>query len=140
MLYVGVFELLAVLLSTPILMILSGSDEFGESFPVAILVSTAAVIWNYIYNTGFEHWEKRKQIMARNFRVRSIHAVGFEAGLFLICLPLYMLWYGVSLWKAISMEAALLLFFLLYTFFFTLVFDKIFTLNHQNPAHLTDVN
>lgn len=139
LLYVGAFELFATLLSIPVLMLLSGASA-GESWPVAIIVSTTAVLWNYIYNTGFELWEQRQQIMTRTFRVRCVHTLGFETGLFIICLPLYMVWYGVSLWKAISMEAALLFFFLLYTFFFTWAFDKLFPLEHQNPINQTKFN
>lgn len=128
--YVTIFEIIAILSSTVVLMYLSGGDA-SESLPVAIMVSLAAVTWNFIYNTAFENWERRKQVTQRTLLIRSAHAVGFEGGLFLICLPLYMVWYGVSLTKAFTMEATLLLFFLVYTFIFTLVFDKIFTLPHQ---------
>ena len=113
---------------------LSGSDA-QDSLPVAIIVSVTAVIWNYVYNTLFESWERRHQIMDRTLRIRCFHAIGFEGGLLVFCLPIYMLWYGVGLWTAFVMEAALLLFFLVYTFVFTLIFDKIFTLPHlQNQA------
>lgn len=128
--YVTLFEITAVLFSTFVLMALSGSNA-QESLPVAIIISTAAVVWNYIYNTAFEMWENRNQIKARTFIIRCIHAIGFEGGLVLICLPLYMFWYGVGVWAAISMEAALLTFFLIYTFIFTLLFDQLFTLKHQ---------
>ncbi|WP_269900079.1 PACE efflux transporter [Paenalcaligenes faecalis] len=130
--YVTVFEIFAILFSTLILMGLSGSDA-QDSLPVAIIVSVTAVIWNYVYNTLFESWERRHQIMDRTLRIRCFHAIGFEGGLLVFCLPIYMLWYGVGLWTAFVMEAALLLFFLVYTFVFTLIFDKIFTLHHQNP-------
>lgn len=127
--YVTVFEVLGIVFATLVLMALSGG-EAQESLPVAIIVSTAAVIWNFIYNTLFEAWESRNRIQERTFKIRSIHAIGFEGGLFLFCLPVYMLWYGVGIWTALTMEAALLLFFLVYTFVFTLVFDKVFTLQH----------
>lgn len=130
-LYVTLFELLGILFSTLLLMALSKGDA-QESLPVAVIISTAAVVWNFIYNTGFESWELRRQIMVRTFKVRSLHAIGFEGGLLLICLPLYMLWYGVGVWTAISMEIALLTFFLVYTFVFTLLFDQVFVrTNHQ---------
>lgn len=130
--YVTLFEIIAVILSTILLMFLSGGDA-QDSLPVAIMVSFTAVVWNYIYNTIFESWERRQQIMTRSVRIRCIHAVGFEGGLILFCLPIYMLWYSVGVWKAFTMEAVLLAFFLLYTFFFTLLFDKIFTLpQHQD--------
>lgn len=124
--YVITFELLAILLSTFILMKLSGSN-IKQSMPLATLVSLAAVIWNFIFNTLFEYWERRRQIEHRSVIIRSLHALGFEGGLMLICLPLYMVWYHVDLWTAFMMEAALLLFFLIYTFVFTLIFDQIFT-------------
>ena len=129
--YVTLFEIIAVILATFLLMLLSGGDA-QNSLPVAIMVSVTAVIWNYLYNTIFESWERRNQIMTRSVRVRCIHAIGFEGGLIVFCLPIYMLWYSVGVWKAFTMEAVLLAFFLVYTFFFTLVFDKIFTLpQHQ---------
>ncbi|WP_201569917.1 PACE efflux transporter [Psychrobacter nivimaris] len=132
--YVIVFEIVAIISSTFVLMKLSNSDA-SESLPVAMMVSLAAIIWNFIYNTAFEAWERRRRIVRRTLWIRSIHAFGFEGGLVLICLPLYMIWYDVGLVKAFMMEVALLLFFLVYTFTFTLIFDKIFTLpHHSKPA------
>ncbi|WP_101604706.1 PACE efflux transporter [Bordetella trematum] len=133
--YVSLFELFAILLSTLILMALSdGSAQ--NSLPVAVIVSATAVLWNYLYNLGFEAWERRNHVMQRTLRVRCIHAVGFEGGLLLFCLPVYMLWYGVGPLVALGMELTLMVFFLFYTFVFTLVFDKIFTLP-QHYAELT---
>ena len=125
LLYVALFELLGILFSTLLLMAISQGDA-QESLPVAVIISTAAVVWNFIYNTGFEAWEQRRQVLVRTFKIRTLHALGFEGGRLLICLPLYMLWYGVGVWTAISMEIALLTFFLVYTFVFTLLFDQVF--------------
>lgn len=130
--YVTVFEIFAILFSTLILMALSGGNA-QNSLPIAIVVSAAAVAWNYIYNTMFESWERRNQVMIRTLRIRCIHAIGFEGGLLIFCLPIYMLWYKVGVWKAFTMEVTLLLFFLVYTFVFTLLFDKFFTLPNQMP-------
>ncbi|NLJ92185.1 MAG: hypothetical protein GX324_03895, partial [Aeromonadales bacterium] len=55
-LYVALFEVLAIILSTFILMVLSDGTA-DDSLPVAIIISTVAVMWNYIYNTLFERWE-----------------------------------------------------------------------------------
>ena len=125
LLYVALFELLGILFSTLLLMAISQGDA-QESLPVAVIISTAAVVWNFIYNTGFEAWEQRRQVLVRTFKIRTLHALGFEGGPLLLCLPLYMLWYGVGVWTAISMEIALLTFFLVYTFVFTLLFDQVF--------------
>lgn len=131
--YVAVFEIVAIILSTFVLMKLSNSDA-SESLPVAMMVSLAAIIWNFVYNTAFETWEERRQIAERTLLIRSVHAFIFEVGLVLICLPLYMVWYDVGLVKAFMMEVALLLFFLIYTFTFTLIFDKIFSLPYQHDS------
>lgn len=134
--YVIIFEIIAIALSTLILMKLSHGDA-SASLLLAIIVSLAAVIWNFLYNMGFEAWERRKQHTQRTLWTRSIHAIGFEGGLVVICLPLYMIWYDVGLVQAFMMEVALLLFFLVYTFVFTLIFDKIFPLSYQHKPHST---
>lgn len=129
-LYVTLFEIFAVMLTTFILVVLSGGDT-QQSLILAIIIASTAVVWNFIYNTLFEYWEKRKQIKNRTFIIRSIHAIGFEGGLTLVCMPLYMIWYGVGIWMALTMEISLTLAFLVYTFLFTLGFDNIFTLPQQ---------
>ena len=131
--YVTVFEIIAIISSTLILMALSGGDAV-QSLPVAVMVSVAAVVWNFVFNSLFEGWEQRRGNPERTVVIRVIHALIFEGGIFLICLPLYMVWYGVGLYEAFVMESALLLFFLIYTFLFTLFFDKIFTLPYQVMA------
>ena len=128
--YVILFEITAILFSTLILMLLNDNDS-QDSLVVAIILSTIAVVWNYLFNTAFEWWEIRKQIKVRTLAVRIVHAIAFEGGLVLICLPLFMFWYDVGLWEAFIIEAALLLFFLVYTFTFTLIFDQIFTLHYH---------
>ena len=134
--YVTLFEIFAVLFATIILTALSGGNA-EASLPIAIAVSALAVVWNYIYNTLFEAWEKRSGITARTVVVRCIHAVGFEGGLLAVTLPLYMLWYNIGVYKAFTMVAALLVFFLIYTFIFTLLFDTVFELpNRSEPQRL----
>lgn len=131
--YVSLFEIVAIILSTVLLMTLSGSNA-KESVPVAVAVSVIAVVWNYCFNTMFELWERKKQQTVRSLRTRLAHASLFETGLFLFTIPLYMWWYEVGPWRAITMEAAILLFFLVYTFIFTWVFDLFFALPKMRPA------
>ncbi|WP_367110244.1 PACE efflux transporter [uncultured Psychrobacter sp.] len=129
-LYVTLFEIFAVMLTTFILVGLSGGDT-QQSLILAIIIASTAVVWNFIYNTLFEYWEKRNQINKRTFIIRSLHAIGFEGGLTLVCMPLYMIWYGVGIWMALTMEISLTLAFLVYTYLFTLGFDTVFTLPQQ---------
>jgi uncharacterized membrane protein len=132
--YVIVFEILAIISSTFVLMKLSNSDA-SESLPAAMMISLAAIIWNFLYNTAFEAWERHRQVAQRTLLIRSAHALIFEIGLVLICLPIYIIWYDVGLIEAFMMEAALMIFFLIYNFVFTFIFDKIFTLPyHYKPA------
>ena len=42
--------------------------------------------------------------------------------------PLIAWWFGVSLWQALVMDMALVVFFLVYTFVFNWAFDKVFGL------------
>ncbi|MEN2750990.1 PACE efflux transporter [Psychrobacter sp. FBL11] len=129
-LYVTLFEIFAVMLTTFILVVLSGSDT-EQSLKLAVIIAITAVIWNFVYNTFFEYWERRNQIKTRTFKIRSVHAICFEGGLTLVCLPLYMFWYGVGIWTALTMEVSLTISFVVYIFIFTLLFDKVFTPPYQ---------
>lgn len=122
--YAITFETLAILLSTVLLAILSQSQSHN-SLPVAITVSVIALIWNYIFNSFFELIESKLKIKKRTVMVRLTHAINFELGLFFFTIPLYMWWYNVDFIKAISMEITILVFFFIYTYLFTLAFDKI---------------
>nr|WP_231039467.1 PACE efflux transporter [Proteus terrae] len=124
MVYAITFEILAILLSTVLLAILSQSQSHN-SLPVAIAVSVIALIWNYIFNSFFELIESKLRIKKRTVMVRLTHAISFELGLFFFTIPLYMWWYNVGFIKAISMEVTILVFFFIYTYLFTLVFDKL---------------
>jgi uncharacterized membrane protein len=57
--------------------------------------------------------------------VRVAHAVGFEAGLILIVIPLIAAWLAVSLWRALVLDIGLVLFYLPYGFLFNLGYDRI---------------
>lgn len=122
--YAITFEALAILLSTVLLAVLSQSQSHN-SLPVAIAVSVIALIWNYIFNSFFELVESTLKIKKRTIMVRLIHAISFELGLFFFTIPLYMWWYNVGFIKAISMEITILVFFFIYTYLFTLAFDKL---------------
>lgn len=122
--YVITFELLAITLAT---ILLSAISEGGahNSLPVAVMSSVVAVVWNFIYNTGFERWEKRRGIRQRSLGLRVCHAIGFETGLVAILIPIFMWWYQVGPIQALKLEVALLVFFLVFTFVFTWAFDRI---------------
>ena len=118
------FELGAIALSTLLLTRLSAAPA-SDSLLVSILVTLVALIWNLVFNRAFEAAEYRFRLR-RGLALRALHALGFEGGLFLFTVPLYMGFYSVTLAQAFAMEAALLACFLVYTFLFTWGFDRIF--------------
>lgn len=131
--YIFFYELIAIALSTALLAFLSKSDTH-DSTPIAITISLLAVVWNYLFNLLFETWEKQKGITSRSIATRIAHACGFEVGLCLFTIPLYMWWYEVGALQALMMEFFIVLFFLAYTYCFTWAFDTIFGL----PEHALD--
>jgi len=125
--YVSLFELFAVGLTTTTLMLLAGSSGAHASV-AAVASSTVAVVWNFIFNTIFEAWEARQTTKGRSVARRIAHAVGFEGGLVAFLVPLFAWWLEISLWEAFIVDLWIVVFFLVYTFLFSLAFDRIFGL------------
>jgi uncharacterized membrane protein len=125
--YVGLYEAIAILMAGLGLMLMSGRGAL-DSGALAAATSAVAVVWNVVFNHLFERWEARQAVRGRSLRRRVAHALGFEGGLTVLLVPLIAWWLGVSLWQALLMDVALLLFFLVYTFVFNWAFDAVFGL------------
>lgn len=121
--YVVSYELVAVALTTVGLTVLGFAG--GSSGAVAVVASTVAVVWNYVWTTAFEAWERRQDSPTRTVCRRIVHAVGFEGGLVVLLLPIVAALLKVSLVQAFGLEVGLLTFFLVYTFVFAWVFDAV---------------
>lgn len=121
--YVIIYELVAILAVT------LGLSAFGfgggQSGAVAIASSTVAVIWNFIWTSMFEAWERRQESQTRTVKRRVVHSIGFEGGLMIFLIPVVAWILKVSLLEAFFLEAGILVFFLIYTFVFMWVFDKV---------------
>lgn len=124
--YVGLYEVIAIILSAILLELMSGGG--ASSVGIAVVASALAIVWNLIFNYGFEYWEKHRQTKGRSLGVRVLHALGFEGGLALFLLPVIALWLNISIMEALMLEAGLLIFFLVYTFVFNWLFDAVFGL------------
>ncbi|RZJ02198.1 MAG: PACE efflux transporter [Rubrivivax sp.] len=125
--YVTLYEGLAIAFASLGLAALSGEGAM-KSTALAVMSSAIAVLWNLGFNTAFEAWESRQAVRGRSVRRRVAHAIGFEAGLAAILVPVFAWWLGVGLWQALLLDGALLVFFLVYTFVFNWVFDRVFGL------------
>ncbi|WP_312228289.1 PACE efflux transporter [Pseudescherichia sp.] len=130
--YVALFELIAIFFSS---LLLSGMSDgnMASSLPVAVTTSVVAVVWNYIYNTLFERWERKNNIQKRTLLIRIVHTTLFEAMFIILIVPFFMWFYNVGIVKAFMMEVGLLTFFFVYAFVFTWVFDRVF-LREPVPA------
>jgi uncharacterized membrane protein len=125
--YVTLYELIAIAATSIGLAVFS--DSSVERAGVAAVVSSAvAVAWNVVFNTLFERWEARQTVRGRSLARRAAHAIGFEGGLVVMLVPFFAWWLDVSLWQAFVLDLGLLLFFLVYTFVFNWVFDRVFGL------------
>lgn len=121
--YVVSYELVAVALTTLGLTVLGFGG--GSSGAVAVAASTVAVVWNYVWTTVFEAWERRQDSSTRTVGRRIVHAIGFEGGLVVLLLPIVAALLKVSLAQAFGLEIGLLAFFLVYTFVFAWLFDAV---------------
>jgi len=126
-LYVALYELIAIAAATLGLALLTGQSAAHASV-ASIAASAIAVVWNLVFNWAFERWESRQAVRGRSVARRVAHAIGFEGGLVFTLVPLFAWWFGVSLWQAFVMDLGLIVFFLCYTFAFNWGFDRVFGL------------
>ena len=126
--YVTLFELIAVGMSSTLLALISTRDSFVYAGMAALASSAIALVWNLAYTSAFEYWEARQAKKGRGLLRRAAHALGFELGLVVLLVPVFALLLGLSLWDACVYDLGLMVFFMVYTFLFNLGFDHVFGL------------
>lgn len=117
------FEVVAIAIVAPAAAWLMDKPLF-QMGALAIMLSTVAMIWNMIYNTGFDRLFPRDRVH-RGVTMRVFHALGFEGGFILIGLPLAAWMLGITLWQAFLVEIGFFLFFLPYTVVYNWIYDKL---------------
>lgn len=125
--YVGLFEVLAIGISSTVLGLMSGASA-GHSLALSVMISTTAMSLNFVYNIAFEAWEARQKNRQRSVGRRVVHAVGFQISLLTVLIPMIAWWFEVSLIEALVMDLALIVFFPIFTFVFAWGFDQCFGL------------
>ncbi|HAT2908916.1 TPA: PACE efflux transporter [Serratia marcescens] len=125
--YVTAYEIIGMAISALGLALLSGHAP-SSTGPLAVVITTIAVSWNFIYNYLFEWWESRQASRTRTLKRRILHAVGFQLTLVVYLIPLIAWWMGVTLWQALLLDMALIVIIPCYTFLFNWAFDKLFGL------------
>ncbi|WP_148875380.1 PACE efflux transporter [Serratia marcescens] len=125
--YVTAYEIIGMAISALGLALLSGHAP-SSTGPLAVVITTIAVSWNFIYNYLFEWWESRQVSRTRTLKRRILHAVGFQLTLVVYLIPLIAWWMGITLWQALLLDMALIVIIPCYTFAFNWAFDKLFGL------------
>ena len=117
------FEALAIMIVSPLAAWVMDKPLF-QMGALAIMLSTIAMLWNMIYNAGFDSFYP-PGIAKRGAGVRIMHALGFEGGFIVIGLPIAAWMLNTSLWQAFLVEVGFFLFFLPYTVVFNWVWDRL---------------
>lgn len=117
------FEALAIATSAPLFAWLM-NVSLSTMGALALFLSTAAMLWNMVYNILFDRLQQRL-LFERTLGIRILHALGFEAGLVFFTVPVAAFWLSVSWWMALKLEAGILLFFLPYTLLFNWSYDRL---------------
>jgi uncharacterized membrane protein len=120
------FELIGLAIFTPGAALLF--DQPVEHMGVVGIISaTAATVWNFIYNVGFDRAMMRiRGSVQKTIPIRIAHTALFEAGLIAVLIP-FIAWYlGISLMAALAMDIAIVAFYLVYAFVFNIAYDRVF--------------
>ncbi|MDA3147960.1 PACE efflux transporter [Leucobacter sp. UCMA 4100] len=130
--YVLVFELLAISL---VAFTFSALGHSGSSaMATAVVSSVIAMTWNFIWTSLFEAWERRQPSQTRTVPRRIAYSLGFEAGLVVFLVPAMALLLGVGLLEAFLLDIGLMVFFLVYAFVFSWLFDLIVPRRDEKDA------
>ena len=120
--HAALFEILAIGISAPLAAWLTGTSLASMGLLTAA-VALLALLWNMVYNWLFDKLQNAYGFKRTVF-VRILHACGFELGLLIMAVPLVAWWLDSTLWYALVVDIGLVLFYLPYTFFFNLGYDK----------------
>ena len=128
------YEVIAVAAVGPALALLF-DEPMASTIGLAVLMSTVALVWNYVFNGWFERWESSRETKGRSFTRRMMHGLGFEGGLVVMLVPVMAYWLDTSLLNAFVADIGVLAFFFVYAVVFTWAFDRIFGLPESTSKH-----
>ena len=121
--YAFFFEIFGIGISTPLFAWLTGTPMVDMGV-IATVIAVMALLWNMLFNSIFDAWLKRNHL-SKNTRLRVLHAFLFEVGLICGALPFIMWWLSISLREALTLDIGMILFYLPYTYIYSLVYDNL---------------
>lgn len=125
--YTVTFELMLMALLVP-----AGAAFFDKGWAdigvLGLILSLKAMLMNLVYNWLFDHVDARANRISsdRSTFGRIVHAVGFEISLVITSLPIYVWWLDLTLLEALMTDLVVTSFVVLYTYVFTLGYDRLF--------------
>lgn len=126
------FEIIGLVIFIPLFSWLL-QKNVSEMGVLGVVSAFTATSWNFIYNWGFDLAMLRwAGTLHKTVAVRVLHSVLFEAGLIVLLIP-FIAWYlDISLWTALLMDIAIVVFYLVYAFFFNIAYDRVFPIPDAN--------
>ncbi|WP_330926848.1 PACE efflux transporter [Candidatus Sororendozoicomonas aggregata] len=115
------FEAIALSVMVPLGTVITEHGT-GAMTGTLVVLAVIAMVWNYIYNLGFDHLFGHKR-MNRTWKMRVFHTLAFEAGLIVFTLPLIMWLLNMGFWEALVLDLGVILFFLIYSFVYNWCYD-----------------
>ncbi len=102
----------------------------------SLTLSLIALIVNFVYNSIYDRVDARygRIPTERSRGGRIVHAVGFEFTLVLVNLPFIMWWMKWSFLQALTFDIIAMAGIVVYTYYFTLAYDRIFPVEQAAKA------
>ncbi|MDJ0708953.1 MAG: PACE efflux transporter [Woeseiaceae bacterium] len=133
--YALLFEGILVALFSAAMVLMFERNLF-EMGAFSLTLSLLALVVNFVYNYVYDRIDVRNgRIPTERSRPgRVAHAVGFEFTLVVINLPIIMWWMHWSFWQALTFDVIAMAAVVVYTYYFTLVYDRVFPLAQPAEA------
>ncbi len=96
----------------------------AQAGSVSILLATLAMVWNATYNAIFDKLCPPTRIH-RDFKLRVLHAGGFELGIVVFGVPLAAAVMHIPLMQALALEVGFILFMFPYTVLYNWAYDAL---------------
>lgn len=117
------YEAIAIVVCTPLFAALFGTGWQAMGV-VTVANCVIALLWNMLFNAAWDRALARRS-SPPGTGSRVLHALLFEGGLGLLCVPFAAWWLRIGWWDALLLDLGLLLFFLPYTYGFHWAWDRL---------------
>ncbi|WP_271274129.1 PACE efflux transporter [Aliamphritea hakodatensis] len=117
------FEAIALAMFVPLAMLATGNGA-GSMTALSVMLSLIAMVWNFIYNWGFDCCFGDERL-ARTFAMRLAHGAGFELGMIVTSFPIIMWMLNLDFLTVLLMDIGAVTFFFFYAIIFNWAYDLI---------------